>query len=93
MKQTIRQTIVEMLKHKQLSARDLSEILDSKETEIIDHLEHIVRSVRPLNRLTVKPARCKQCGFQFNKRNRIKSPSRCPQCKSELIERPRFFIV
>lgn len=93
MTKTIRQTIVELLKEEALSTRDLAEILDIREKEIFNHLEHIARSVSPKNRLVIKPAQCKKCGFLFKKRSRVTPPSRCPQCKSELIERPRFSIV
>lgn len=85
--------IVELLQQEQLSALDLSEKLGVKEKEIFEHLEHITRSLRPTKRLVVESAQCKKCGFQFKKRNRIKPPSRCPGCKSELIQRPRFSIV
>lgn len=93
MAKTTRQMIVELLEQEQLSALDLSGELGVTEKEIFEHLEHIARSLKPTKRLAVEPAQCKSCGFQFKKRNRIKPPSRCPRCRSELIQRPLFCIL
>lgn len=93
MTKIIRQAIVEILKKEQLSTLELSGKLGIKEKEISEHLKHISRSIRAQKFLLVESARCKNCGFQFKKRERIKSPSRCPRCKSEFIERPRFSIA
>ncbi len=38
------------------------------------------------------PATCKKCGYQFTDRERLKKPSRCPRCKSERIDPPRFYV-
>ncbi|RLF80089.1 transcriptional regulator, partial [Thermococci archaeon] len=40
--------------------------------------------------LLIQPAQCKKCGFIFKPEIRI--PGRCPKCKSEWIEEPRFKI-
>jgi predicted Zn-ribbon and HTH transcriptional regulator len=93
MAKTIRQMIVELLEKEQLSALDLSGEVGVKEKEIFEHLEHIARSLKPTRRLVVEPAHCRSCDFQFRKRSRIRPPSRCPHCKSELIQRPRFSIL
>jgi predicted Zn-ribbon and HTH transcriptional regulator len=93
MGKTIRQLIVELLEEEQLSALDLSGELGVKEKEIFEHLEHIARSLKPAKRLVVEPAQCRSCDFQFKKRNRIKPPSRCPLCRSEFIQRPRFSVL
>ena len=45
-----------------------------------------------LGRVDVVVAQCEGCGFVFNKRNKLSKPSRCPSCKSERIEPPRFTI-
>jgi hypothetical protein len=90
---TLRQTFVELLKDEELSALDLSGILAIREKEVFDHLEHISRSLGSRSRLVIKPAQCKKCGFRFRKRTRMSSPSRCPQCKGEFIERPRYSIA
>lgn len=92
MTKTIRQTIVALLEQETLSTLDLADILLLKEKEVAEHLEHISRSLRPQKLLVMESARCRKCGFQFKKRSRLSPPSRCPQCKSESIERARLSI-
>jgi len=76
-----------------LSAREIMRRLDiRKEKEIYDHIEHLARSSKRKGyTLIIIPARCKSCGYTFNS-EKIKRPSRCPVCKSEKIEMPKFLI-
>ncbi|PSQ43024.1 transcriptional regulator [Halobacteriales archaeon SW_7_68_16] len=57
-----------------------------------DHLEHVAESLEHEDdRLLVAPPECRDCGFdEFD--DPINRPSRCPACKSEAIEEPRFTI-
>jgi len=93
MPKTIRQTIMALLEQEALSTTDLAEMLGIKEKEIIDHMEHVARSVSGERKLETTPAQCKTCGFRFTKKKQFKTPSRCPKCKSELVEQARFLIV
>jgi len=79
-----------MLRQEQLTTFDLAEILGIKEKEIADHLEHVAKTVKAS--LRIEPARCRQCGFVFSRKKQFKSPSRCPECHGQQIERPRFSI-
>jgi predicted Zn-ribbon and HTH transcriptional regulator len=36
---------------------------------------------------------CRKCGFIFPKRERLTTPSRCPMCRQQSIQRPRFAVV
>jgi predicted Zn-ribbon and HTH transcriptional regulator len=92
MAKTIRQSIVEMLRQEALSTLELSAKLGIKEKELAYHLEHIRSSIK-LKKFLIKPSYCKNCGFRFAKRDRLTPPSRCPRCKGEYIENPRFSIV
>jgi len=40
----------------------------------------------------VVPARCRNCGYEFRGRERLRKPSKCPRCHSERIEPPRFYV-
>jgi len=91
MAKTIRQSIIEMLNQEALSTLELSVKLGIKEKDIFYHLEHIKLSIKP-KKILIEPASCKQCGFIFTKRDRLTPPSRCPRCKGEYIENPRFLI-
>jgi len=72
----------------------LSQMLGVPEKEVVAHLDHISRSVRSKDRkFAVTPARCLGCGYVFESRGRFSSPGRCPRCRGEHIEDPRYRIV
>jgi predicted Zn-ribbon and HTH transcriptional regulator len=88
---TVRQSICSLLRNEPLSAREISEQVGIREREVCEHLEHIRQSLRREgHRLTVQPAECRNCGFLFVKRERLKRPGRCPLCKGESISQPRY---
>jgi len=86
---TIRKEIIELLCTGEWTAKGISRAKRIQEKEVYTHLEHIRRSLRGTFR--IKPPECLACGFKFSKRRTIRSPSRCPLCKSEHIKEPKFF--
>ncbi|MFN3803560.1 MAG: transcriptional regulator [Pyrobaculum sp.] len=67
---------------------------DLKPNELYEELEHVKKTLKRMGyRLEVVPARCKKCGYEFRDRERLKKPSRCPHCKNERIDPPRFYIA
>ncbi|MFQ5737069.1 MAG: transcriptional regulator [Thermodesulfobacteriota bacterium] len=93
---TVRQSIAETLRGGPVTAKDISRAVGIKEKEVIEHLQHIARSVasgRDGTRFVVHPSACLSCGFVFRKRDRLKTPSRCPLCASEEITEMRFGIT
>lgn len=88
---TLRKKIAEALERESLDLREISKLFGIKEREALDHLQHIAKSAH--KHLTMEPARCKQCGFSFKKRDRLNTPGRCPVCKSEYISPPLFKIT
>jgi transcriptional regulator len=88
---TPRKRIAEALEEECLDVREISKRFGIKEKEVIDHLNHIAKSVHPKH-LFAEPAACNQCGFSFKKRSRLSTPGRCPVCRSEHISPPRFRI-
>lgn len=90
---TIRRQIEAILEGNSLSARDISVEVGIPEKEVYEHLEHIHRSLdREGGHLVVTPAECKECGFVFKKRDRLKKPGKCPICRSESINKPLFKV-
>lgn len=76
-----------------LTLRELSQQAAVSEREVLDHLEHLERSLsRSGAELAIEPARCLACGFAFEQRTRFKKPGRCPACKATRITPPRFRI-
>ena len=92
--QTVRQQMIALLSQGVHSARGLSQMLRIQEKEVYGHLSHIARSVvSQRQRLVVIPSRCLVCGYVFDKRKRLTRPGRCPRCKGERIEEPRYQVV
>ncbi len=90
---TIRENIIALLRQQQLDAREISGRIGVSEKDVVQHLIHVSKSIsRQGLKLNVKPARCLACGYSFRDRRRPKKPGRCPLCKSEHIDPPRFEI-
>ncbi len=90
---TTRQEIITLLSEGEHGAKDISKIIRISEKEVYTHLEHINRSLKSQKRrLNITPAECLSCGFKFEARNRFSSPGRCPKCKGEHIQDPKYVI-
>jgi predicted Zn-ribbon and HTH transcriptional regulator len=77
-----------------LTALELSGLVGVAHRQVDEHLEHLRRTQQHRDEaLVVEPARCLACGFEFRARDRLARPSRCPECRSERIDPPRFRIV
>ncbi|MGQ9920687.1 MAG: transcriptional regulator [Desulfobacca sp.] len=91
--QTIRQALKTLLLGQDRSLRELSQLLSRPEKEISSHLEHLAKYPGAGYRFVILPARCRQCGFVFQKRRRVTAPSRCPRCRQTDLARPRYALV
>ena len=92
---TRRQRIINLLEERDYSPSELALALDMRgkgaKKVILEDLKAIQKTLRREGKvLLIKPAECRKCGFLFPPE--IKVPSRCPRCKSEWIEEPRFRI-
>jgi len=93
---TTRQRIAGLLRGSFMTAKDISRAASVREKEVCGHLVHIARSVSVPGgraRFVVEPSTCLNCGFVFRKRERLKTPSKCPICASEEITETRFGIT
>ncbi|OQX18898.1 MAG: hypothetical protein BWK75_06165 [Candidatus Altiarchaeales archaeon A3] len=90
---TRRQRLTEDLKNGWISIRALSMSYKFPEKVIADDIEHIKKSISRRGKLMLKPAECINCGFVFKEREKIKGPSKCPECKSERIKDGMFMLV
>ncbi len=90
---TIRQQIIDMLQEGIFDARELSQALGIREKEVYEHMPHIEKTVVSQGKtVEIIPSHCTVCGFTFKDRKRPSRPSRCPKCKRERIESPKFTI-
>lgn len=92
---TDRQAIAELLAehHEPLRAREIAEALDLREREVEGHLAHVAKSCKKAGqRLRMIPAKCQQCGFVFEDRQRRTVPGKCPSCRGQRLARPLFTV-
>jgi len=89
---TRRQHIVELLRKGPLTVLEMARETGAPVKLVVSDLEHVLKSLRGRERVIVEPAECASCGFVFRGRTRVETPSRCPECRSEKIEEPRFGI-
>jgi len=93
--ETIRERMIKLLESTEtpLSAREIAfELGLESERVVYEELKHVAKTIRRKGKtLYVQPAYCKKCGFVF-KSAQIKKPSKCPRCRSQWIEPPRFII-
>jgi len=91
--QTPRQQMLDLLSQGVFTARDISQELGISIKEVHSHLTHIARSAAgQKKKLVTIPCSCQTCGYVFRDRTRFTKPSRCPRCRGERIEEPRFRI-
>lgn len=77
------------------TTRDISKALGMKEKEVLEHLPHVAKTVDSgpgRERFVVESPECMSCGFAFKKRDKLKTPGKCPICKSEEIAETRYGI-
>ena len=90
MSPTLRQTMADLLRAREMSARELADLLLLTPREVEEHLAHLARSLK--KNLAVRPASCQACGFEFTRGTRLKAPGRCPRCKGQRVAGPWFSV-
>jgi predicted Zn-ribbon and HTH transcriptional regulator len=71
---------------------DIASTVRAPARSVLADLEHVRRGLKAPERWILHQAECQSCGFVFRGRERLNTPSRCPQCKSEAIQDPTFEI-
>ena len=90
---TTRQRIISCLSDGPMNAIEISQHVGIREKDVYEHLNHIGRSMAAQGkRLVIHPSRCLNCGFIFEKRERLSRPGRCPLCRKTRIKRPAYEI-
>ena len=92
MEQTRRQEIRGLLSERYWTLDELAARYLLHRRVLVNDLEHIARSIAPLQRIEILPPICEACGFRFKDRTRFSDPSRCPRCKNEHLSLQRLRI-
>ena len=93
--ETVRQRLVRWLSRSEYDFEQLRIAIELSARDLEDELRHVERSMRRQGRkLVVDGPRCRECGFGFPGRaaRHLHPPGRCPRCRSQRIDPPRFRI-
>lgn len=83
---------MELLSQGTYTLQELSAEIHLSIKEVLHHLDHVRKSVRPPMKFIIDPAVCLKCGFVFKDRKKLHSPGRCPKCRDTHIQEPGYSI-
>lgn len=90
---TRRQEIIEILSNTHHTVKELAERYQTNNKDIEQDLESIQKTLKRIGKkLVIKPSVCINCDFKFTTRDKIRSPSKCPKCRSESIQKQVFSV-
>ncbi|MFW6376840.1 MAG: transcriptional regulator [archaeon] len=89
---TTRERMAERLREEPRSVSALADEFDVTTSAALEHVRHVAQSVDSGDeQFLVAPPECRDCGFDgFD--DPLNRPSRCPECKSEVVSEPVFRI-
>ncbi|MCC7008282.1 MAG: transcriptional regulator [Acidobacteria bacterium] len=89
---TTRRNVLEALVRAPRTASSLARELGIRRADIQHELEHALRSAEAAGyHVRVEPARCRTCGFEFD-RDRLTKPGKCPKCRQSRIVEPLIVL-
>lgn len=92
--ETVRDRICAVLRTRPHTALQISAAVGIAHRDVVAHLEHLQRSAEHRGEvLRIEAARCAACEYTFEDRARLGRPSRCPVCRGQRIQPPRFELV
>jgi len=87
-----RKQYINLLLDKPLSVPQLARMTGESPKDIAQDLQHLFVSLRHTEfEPWITPAECRKCGFEFAA-DKLKRPSKCPECKSTWIYEPLIAI-
>ena len=77
-----RKDLIALLGERPRSVSSLARDLGLKRADVNDDLRHAIRTARAGGRrVTVIPASCRSCGFEFGE-DKLTKPGKCPACRA-----------
>ena len=75
-----------------MTVRQVASQLGVHPSDVENDLLHLEKSlVHTEEKLVVHPAVCRKCGFRFGS-DKLRKPSRCPECKASWLTEPEIEI-
>jgi len=99
--ETLREKIMRLLSETRdpLSVDEICYLLGlslNERDRVYESLSHIAKTIKRQSKgrkqLLMLPPQCRSCGYIFKELSKPKKPSKCPKCKSQRINPPRFII-
>jgi predicted Zn-ribbon and HTH transcriptional regulator len=91
--ETVRRRLLRWLDEDEYDFEALRDALDLGVRDLERHLRHVEKTLRARGSvLRVTAPHCRDCGFGFPGRTakHLHPPGRCPRCRGERIDPPRF---
>jgi hypothetical protein len=91
--ETVRRRLLRWLDEDEYDFEALRDALDLGVRDLERHLRHVEKTLRARgSKLRVTSPHCRDCGFGFPGRTakHLHPPGRCPRCRGERIDPPRF---
>ena len=88
-----RKDLIELLLNNPQTVREIARSVREKPGDVEDDLRHLLKSLKRSSlQVLIEPARCQKCGFEFGE-EKLRKPSRCPECRSQWLTEPRIGFV
>ncbi len=85
---TARKHLIDVLLDNPATLSRLARLLEATPKAIEDDLVHLLKSLKHTDyRARVSPARCRKCGFIFD-RAKLRKPGKCPACRGTWVSEP-----
>jgi predicted Zn-ribbon and HTH transcriptional regulator len=89
---TLRRELLARLAGQPRSVSSLARELGVNRADVEEDLRHALRSAEAEGwRVDVLPAKCRACGFTFD-RDRLSRPGKCPACRSTRLFEPQILL-
>jgi transcriptional regulator len=82
-----------MLLEHPMTVSEISRFVEQPGKDTLSDLEHLLQSIKhTVYKAVIEVAACKKCGFEFSS-DKLRKPSKCPECKSTWVTEPRIGLV
>ncbi len=87
-----RKDLIPLLLDNPMSVAQIARLVRETPSDVETDLLHLLKSLKHTEyTASIKPARCRKCGFEFDT-GKLGKPSKCPECKATWIHEPRVSL-
>ena len=83
-----RKGLITLLRDNPMGLAEIARLMEMTQKDLEDDLRHLMKSLKHSEyQLIITPAKCRKCGFRFNK-EKLHKPGKCPECHGTWISEP-----